>query len=206
MTALAKLREKEREVRRELILSAAQALFSERDFRQVTVREIARKAQVSPGTIYRYYRNINDLFVDIFLVHIEVISRLIDEEIEAQGRCTVLRFCEIQVTYLNDHMAFYQMMSHFMLGEALPSENADRIDPLVRSLFERVDRILQDAGHTEDVRFKSHALFAAMNGTMISYARYPGRSLESVKRHTLRLAGIIARQFSGEKAFRQSTH
>ncbi len=203
MSALRKLREKEREVRRELILSAAQALFSEKDFRQVTVREIAKRAQVSPGTIYRYYQNINDLFVDIFLDHIERISSLIDEECQRHGQCSVVRLCEIQVGYLNEHMTFYQMMSHFMLGDALPSENAERIDPIMRSLFDRVDQILVAEGHTEDTRFKAHALFAAMNGTMISYARYPGRTLDEVKSHTLRLARMIAKQFSRDFAVRK---
>ncbi len=40
------LREKERESRRELILLAARKLFAEKDFRSVTVREIARTVQV----------------------------------------------------------------------------------------------------------------------------------------------------------------
>jgi len=203
MSALKQLREKEREVRRELILSAAQESFSEKDFRQVTVREIAKTAGVSPGTIYRYYQNINDLFVDIFLGHISRIKELIDAEYREQGGCSLLRLCEIQVSYLNEHMTFYQMMSHFMLGDVLPSENAARIDPLVRELFERMDRVLSEAGHDTEVRLKSHALFAALNGTMISYARYPGRTLAEVRRHTLRLARIIAGRFSVDAAVRR---
>lgn len=196
MSALKQLKEKERAVRRELILSAAQALFSEKDFRQVTVREIAKKAEVSLGTIYNYYRNINDLFVDVFLVHVDRMRELLDEEKQKLGRCSIARLCEIQVGYLNEHMTFYQMMSHFMLGDALPSENAERIDPIIRSLFERIDQILLSEGHTEDIRLKSQALFAAMNGMMISYARYPGRSLDEIRTHTLRLARIIADQFT----------
>ncbi|MFH2133050.1 MAG: helix-turn-helix domain-containing protein [bacterium] len=196
MSALKALREKERETRRELILSAAQQLFSDKDFRQVTVREIAKTAQVSPGTIYRYYRNMDDLFVDIFLNHVSCISSLIDEEFGRHAQCSVLRFCEIQVAYLNENMTFYQMMSHFMLGRRLPSENAARIDPIMRDLFDRLEQILRLAGLVTDSRFKAHALFAAINGTMISYARYPGRSPEETRQHTMRLARIIADQFS----------
>jgi len=44
-------------------------------------------------------------------------------------------------------------------------------------------------------RLRAHALFSALNGLMISYARYPGRSAEETRRHTLRLAEIIARRF-----------
>ena len=60
------LREKERKCPEELILLAARKLFAEKDFRSVTVREIARAVQVSPGTIYRYYESLDDLFLDVF--------------------------------------------------------------------------------------------------------------------------------------------
>ena len=61
------LREKEREARRELILSAARKLFAEKDFRSVTVREIAKAVEVSPGTIYRYYASKEELINALYV-------------------------------------------------------------------------------------------------------------------------------------------
>lgn len=195
MSPFEELKEKEREARRQLILSSAQKLFSERDFRKVTVREIAKTAGVSSGTIYRYYKNMDELFLDIFLIHATEISNLINREYENQGKCSVEKYCEIHVNYLNDHMTFYQMMSHFMLSGLLPSETSEKMDPIMRSLMENLEKILNDAGVKKDSRIKAHALFASLNGTMISYARYPGRTFEEVKAHTLKLADVIAKNF-----------
>jgi len=38
-----------------------------------------------------------------------------------------------------------------------------------------------------------------LNGIMISYARYPGKTDKEIRRHTLRLAESIAGVFSGKK-------
>ena len=201
MTALTleELKSREREARRDLIITAAQNLFAVKDFRQVTAREIAKAAQVSPGTIYRYYRNLDDLFIDIFLDHAQEISRLIDTAYQEKAECTVRHFCEIYIEYLNKNMTFYQMMSHFMLNGALPPDTSKKVDPIMRILMDGIERILKDGGVTGDSRIIAHALFSALNGTMITYARYPGRELVETKRHTLRLAKIIADRFDGQK-------
>lgn len=199
MTTLKDLKRREKEARRHLIISAAQRLFAERDFRQVTAREIARKIDVSPGTIYRYYRNMDELFLDVFLIHASEISRLFEEALEKEGDCSVRQICRIQVAYLNDHMAFYQMMSHFMLAGDLPSDTSKKMDPIMRRLLDHLETVLKLAGVEDQPRLQAHALFAALNGTMISYARYPGRNLEEVKKHTMRLADVIADRFTPAK-------
>ncbi len=48
-------------------------LFSERDFHQVNMREIARKADISIGTIYKYFPSKQDL---LFTIIDEYMSRL----------------------------------------------------------------------------------------------------------------------------------
>ena len=197
MTTFKELKGREREARRELIIKAAQTLFAESDFRKVTVREIAKATGVSPGTIYRYYTNMDELFLDIFLLHASEMSDLIAKEVQQNQSCSVRRYCEIHVRYLNENMTFYQMMSYFMLGGVLPSENSEKIDPIMRALLDHLEHVLREASITDNVRYNAHALFSALNGTMISYARYPGRTLQETKEHTLRLAGIIADRFSG---------
>ena len=191
------LREKEREARRELILSAARKLFAEKDFRSVTVREIARAVQVSPGTIYRYYESLDDLFLDVFFAGALDMTELLDRERKKGEAFSLKRFCEFYVGYLNENMSFYQMMGHFMLGGRLSPEATERLNPIVRELMDTIEAILREAGVEEETRPVAHALFSALNGVMISYARYPGRSLEENRNHTLRLAAVIADSFEG---------
>ncbi len=189
------LKEKEREARRELILSAARRLFAERDFRSVTVREIAKAVGVSPGTIYRYYEGLDDLFLDVFFAGAQDLTELVDAERRNGEGCSLKRFCEIYVGYLNENMSFYQMMGHFMLGGRLSPEATERLNPIMRELMDSIEGIVRKVGLEGDTRLVAHALFSALNGVMISYARYPGRSLEEIRRHTLRLAAVVAECF-----------
>ena len=195
LATLETLREREREVRRELILSAARQLFADKDFRSVTVREIAKRAGVSPGTIYRYYENLDELFLDVFFAGAREITERLDEEYEKKRSCSLLRFCEIYIGYLNENMTFYQMMGHFMLGGNLTPNATERLNPIMRELMNRVEGIVKEAGLKGETRLVSHALFSSLNGIMISYAQYPGRSLDEIRRHTLRLSRIVAAFF-----------
>jgi AcrR family transcriptional regulator len=189
------LKEREREVRKELILSAARDLFAHKEFKSVTVREIAKKAGVSPGTIYRYYRNLDELFLDIFFRGALEITLRVDKADGESADCSLQRFCEIYVGYLNENMTFYQMMSHFMLGGNLSVDATERLNPIMRELMRRIETILEHAGIRKQTRLYAHALFSSLNGIMISYARYPGRDLNEIRRHTLRLARIVAQCF-----------
>ncbi len=44
------------------IMKAAEILFSNRRFHEITLDEVAQKAKVGKGTIYRYFANKDDLF------------------------------------------------------------------------------------------------------------------------------------------------
>lgn len=199
ITTFDDLKEKEREKRREFILEAALKLFSERDFLFVTVREIAKEAGVSPGTIYRYYENIDDLFLDLFFKWAKEELDIIEAERRSEGGCSIKRLCEIHVGYLNDNISFYQMMSHFMMGGgSLSAEATEKLNPIMRDFMDVIEGIVKGVGLSGNTRLISHALFSALNGIMISYARYPGRSLDEIRRHTMRLSGIVADLFEAE--------
>ncbi len=49
--------------RREQILQAAVAVFAERGYQRATVKEIAARAGIAPGTIYLYFRNKRELLL-----------------------------------------------------------------------------------------------------------------------------------------------
>ena len=53
------------EVRRREILEAAAAVFGDKGFQRATMKEIAAKAGVAPGTIYLYFENKRDLLIAI---------------------------------------------------------------------------------------------------------------------------------------------
>lgn len=192
------LKEQEREVRREMILSAALKLFAEKDYKSVTVREIAREAGMSPGTMYRYYQNIDDLFMDVFVASVKEIKEIIDLECSADKGCSLRRLCEVYINYLNDNFSFYLMMGHFMLAGKLSFEATERLNPIMRDLMDMIEKVviaISPDGKPKNSRMISHALFAALNGNMISYARYPGRKEEEIRSYILKLTDVVAGLF-----------
>ena len=190
-TKLQTLKQTERDSRRQIILDAALTLFAARDFRSVTVREIAKQAGISIGTIYNYYSNLTELFLDVFLNSAEEITQLLDQ-LSDQKPAPLETICELYIGFLNDNMTFYQMMSHFMLGGDLSPDATQKLDTQMKELMNRLETALIAAGLDKNTRIIAHALFSALNGIMISYARYPGKTDADIRRHTLRLAKTIA--------------
>jgi AcrR family transcriptional regulator len=197
------LKLKERDARRKLILHSARELFAKKDFRSVTVREIAKSAGVSIGTIYNYYANLTDLFLDVFLKSAEEIEQILNKQNQSTSP-SLSKFCELYIAYLNDNMTFYQMMGHFMLAGDLPPDATVKLNHVMRLLMDRIEERISAQGMRQQTRLSAHALFSALNGIMISYARYPGRTSDQIKRHTLRLAEIVAQTFAFGTHIKQS--
>ncbi len=60
-------KEREKEQRRQLILLAAKKVVGNKGFRKTTVEDIAHEAEVSPGTIYIYFKNKEELYSSLAL-------------------------------------------------------------------------------------------------------------------------------------------
>jgi AcrR family transcriptional regulator len=53
---------REREQRRQQIMIAAKKLFAAKGFSRATIEDIAKEAELSPGTLYLYFKNKDELF------------------------------------------------------------------------------------------------------------------------------------------------
>ncbi|MCF8029082.1 MAG: TetR/AcrR family transcriptional regulator [Desulfobacteraceae bacterium] len=189
------LRSQEREARKKLIAETARNLFARNAFREVTIRKIAQATGVSAGTIYNHYSNIEELFLEVFLENGRQIIRLVGKTLEGDSSGALSRVCRVYVNYLNENRSFFQMMSRFIQAGELTAEELPKLDQNMRELLDLFEEAIRIAGNRTNTRLSAHALFSALNGIMISYAKYPGRPTEESREHTLRLAEIIAENF-----------
>jgi AcrR family transcriptional regulator len=60
-------KERERERRRQQIIVAAKRVFSEKGFNKATMEDIAKEAELSPGTLYLYFKNKDELYASLSL-------------------------------------------------------------------------------------------------------------------------------------------
>ncbi|WP_424210860.1 TetR/AcrR family transcriptional regulator [Streptomyces sp. BI20] len=151
------LRETKKARTRARLASTALELFLERGFAEVSVADVARAAEVSKPTLFRYFPTKEDLVLDRFADHQDEAARLVRERPAGQDPVTALRLAHRAgldardpITGLCDHpgvlaymellhatpelaegMARYTTREVDLLADALGAEGAD---PLVARL------------------------------------------------------------------------
>jgi AcrR family transcriptional regulator len=101
-------KEKEIAARKMDIINTAVRLFSEKDFHEVTVDEIAKEVGLSKGTLYLYFENKENLFFTTIQERTKQLFALIRETVSTQ-ESFITRLRKLISSYLN----FFQEHDHF---------------------------------------------------------------------------------------------
>lgn len=185
------LREREREVRRQRIMDAAEQVFAEKTFDRVNMREIAAAAGVSPATIYTYFPDQETLFIETALRGAERLRDRFDA-VSRELNPSPAETARLYIDYIMDHYECLRMSQHCLLyGRFQSSESLARIGETYRRLFERIDRVLENHAGDGEVRHLTHLFFAALNGILFTFGRYPGRDRDEALAHMRRLGKLL---------------
>ena len=189
------LKDGERQARREIIIEAAERVFAVKPFNKISLREIAREAGITHVSIYRYFPDQMTLFVEAFLKGAQEIIPLVSDVIRESRNGDIEKVAEVYVSYLMEHDQYFRMMTHFMLDGTLSPELIERLNVTERQMFDELDVLFRKMKAPEPVRPRSHAFYSALNGVLISFRNYPGRTKEDVQQHIKKIAKIVARNF-----------
>lgn len=189
------MKKNERKARQEAIISAAERVFSTKPFADVSIRDIAKEAGISHASIYRYFPDQQTLFVEAFLRGSENIISFLAELVDENKSVSIEKVTEKFLDYLIENDRYFRMMTHFMLDGSLGDELIERLNNAERLLLDQMDKLFVKMNSKGDVRMLSHAYFAAMNGVLITFRNYPGRSREEVISHMRKLGKVIALKF-----------
>ena len=191
MTPFKRLKEKEKQTRRDLIMDAAENIFAKTAFHRVQMREIASEVGLSPGSLYTYFPDQDTLFLETALRGARRIEDLLDDILEnappdldaaAQG----------YLNFILAHFEYLRMSQHCMLyGKFASRKNLDLVIAGCRRLFDRLDQFLADHVAQGEVRSHTHLLFAALNGILLSFGRYPDRDREEALAHMEKLTRLL---------------
>jgi TetR/AcrR family transcriptional regulator len=81
-------RERERLRKRKETLAAALELFSEKGYHNVSMAEIAEKAEFAVGTLYKFFKNKEDLYKALMLELVDTFQEELTQAIEKPGGAT----------------------------------------------------------------------------------------------------------------------
>lgn len=194
----ADLKTQEIKARQDVIIDAAERVFAIKPFSEVSIRDIAREAGISHASIYRYFPDQQSLFVETFIHGAREIVQLLADMIRESEKGDIEEVSEAYVTYLILNDQYFRMMTLFMLDGSLSSELIEKLNAAERRIFDQFDILFRKMKMSEPVRPLSQAIFAALNGVLITFRNYPGRSKEAVHQHMLKIAKAIATKFQAE--------
>jgi AcrR family transcriptional regulator len=101
-----------REDRRRQIMQAAEKLFSGGRFHEITTDEVARAAGVGKGTMYRYFRDKDDLFFQTAMAGFDELCELLHERVAQAAPFSeqILAACREIVRFFEGRLELFRMM------------------------------------------------------------------------------------------------
>jgi len=128
-------KKRERERRRQQIIVAAKRVFSEKGFSKTTMEDIAKEAELSPGTLYLYFKNKDELYASLSLRILQYLNiRLEDVKKEkklASGKKIAAIKEALYDVYQFDPMILINMF-HLQSSETLKNLSS----PLLENIME----------------------------------------------------------------------
>ena len=106
------MEEMENKDKRQAIMQTVEKLFSKGRIHEITLDEVARLAQVGKGTIYRYFRDKDDLFLQVAMSGFDELCGLIREGVSesAPFEEQLLQMCVAMSDFYGKRREIFQLM------------------------------------------------------------------------------------------------
>ena len=173
-------RKRERENRKNVILKAARKLFLEKGFKTVTVESIARKAELSKGSIYLYYNSKEEIYTQILLSDIDKFHNHIADLLQNPSNASeaLVRLADIYVDFFLNERELFRILMTFMLHTTdmnLPQDLNKQIIKTTNRTIGIIEEIFNygiERGEfpaTINVRQNRNAIWGMLNGVISLY-------------------------------------
>lgn len=178
-------REREKEQRRNAILRAARKEFFEKGFRSVTVDSIARRAELSKGAIYLYFKSKEEIYAQILLRDIDKFHERADTVLDPSKSASdnLRQYAEVYAAFFFSDRELFRIFMNFMIQHNPVNFTPNINDHIVKSTNQTViviEQILQmgvERGEFPkglDLRICRNALWGLLNG-IIALHLFSGR-------------------------------
>ena len=106
-----KRKQREYEARRQEILAAAECLFSKNGFFKTSMAEIATAAQFAMGTVYRFFKSKEEIYISIVEAKVEELAELLDKAIakEISSGDKLNAFIQVKLAYADRNRDFFRI-------------------------------------------------------------------------------------------------
>lgn len=170
-----KRKQREYEARRQDILSAAESLFSKNGFFKTSMAEIATASQFAMGTVYRFFKSKEEIYISIVEDKVEELIGLLDEKVSRAKTASdkINAFIQVKLDYADRNRDFFRIYVSEWSGFewTIKSAFGERVWKLYMAQVDLVtDLIRQGIRRKEfrkiDPKDAAFALHGMLNSTM----------------------------------------
>ncbi len=167
-------KERERQIRREDIIDAAEKIFFNDDYDNVTMKEIAREAEMSRGTLYLYFKNKDDIYAAIALRAAKIVNNsfqeiLTDDQI---GIEKIGSLCKFYYGFFKNHPGYFNVYYHSGMFEIPGSSTLVELRDIRKKSFKLAADIvkagIKDGSLRDDLDLVVTTLFTLSTSTLVS--------------------------------------
>ena len=133
--------------KRTKIIEAAREVFSEKDFHDATVSEVAERAKVGKGTVYLYFSSKEELFVEVIR---DGIARLVNEVEESIKDISdpsekIYKLVETVLKFVQRNESFFRAFTREEVQlRSLPSGEPEKLFKLLQQHLELVTQVIDE--------------------------------------------------------------
>jgi len=132
-----KRKELEYQLRREFIIEVAQKLFYKHGYENVTLNEVAKKADYTKATLYSYIKSKEDLYMEVYCVGLQQRYEYLKKEMEKEktGLAKIEMFGKAYFEFYKTHP---EILYHQQYLDYRPI-NPEKIDPTLMERFKEIN-------------------------------------------------------------------
>lgn len=166
---------REQNARRQEILAAAETLFSRNGFFKTSMADIATAAQFAMGTLYRFFKSKEEIYISIVEAKVERLAEILEEELEKVLTATekIHAFIGVKLDYADRNRDFFRIYVSEWSGFEWTVKSAlgERVWKLYSAQVELVADLVREGIRRKEFRKvdpkdAAFALHGMLNSTM----------------------------------------
>ncbi len=200
-------RQREADQRRKDILRAAQRLFWQQGYARTSVPQIAREAELAPGTIYLYFPSKEALYVELLMEGYQILHDRLTAEARRPSAPEeqASRLLDVFLTFAREYPEYYEIIFFIVQRERnggweghFPAEAIARVRAHETACKTLASHILERSGFN-DSRLRSdtvEAVWSMLSGVILHFGDDPAGRRVAARAKEMILTAI----FSGRPA------
>jgi len=140
--------EREKHVREEEIINAAEKIFILKGFDEASMDEIAKEAEFTKRTLYRYFESKEDLFFSVVIKGFKRLYSYLEKacDIKQNGYERIIHSCRSYYQFYKDNPELLRLMNFlgYVKAKSQDSNTRHEFIQINSQLFKMVTRIIED--------------------------------------------------------------